>query len=313
MKPTTIAPTIDEIAEALRTNTLVASKNITDALAEFVKLSDVEQFNFGKLTFAAIGSAACEACEFVQYGVFQLPYEVCFYRTQLSFENLGMSDEETPNGKIVGASYVVLPAKPEENYGNGVHVISLCKSEGLLTAVHCVNKLRIVEPTAIELSMANKSPGDLKCECVVRQSEISFWEDRLKKSLKSAYDPSAYEGAFFTDSAQHIMGLTMIINTKGVPKERTEPPRKPNKARAAKGLPLLPYTTRVSTAMYMAAERSEGGGTHASPRPHRRRAHVRTYRNDDGSIHHVTPIAAMLVNWDGGPLLKREAYNVSTD
>lgn len=313
MKPTAIAPTIDEIAEALRTKTLVASKNVTDALAGFVKLSDVEQFNFGKLTFAAIGSAAREACEFVQYGVFQLPYEYCFYRTQLSFEKLGLSDEETPNGKVVGASYLVLPAKPEENYGDGVHVISLCKSEGLLTAVHCVNKLRIIEPTAIELSMADRNPGDLKCECVVRSSEIEFWRERLKASSKPGFDPEGNDGAFFTDSAQHIMGLTMIINTKGVPKERTEPPRKPNKARAAKGLPLLPYTTRVSTAMYMAAERSEGHGTHASPRPHRRRAHVRTYRNDDGSIHHVTPIAAMLVNWDGGPLLKREAYNVSTD
>jgi len=313
MKPTSIPPTIDEIAEAIKTGRLVASKNIADALVEFVRLTDVEQFNFGKLTFAAIGSAAREACEFVQYGVFQLPYEVCFYRTQLSFENLGVSDEQTPNGKIIGASYVVLPAKPEENYGNGVHVISLCKSEGLLTAVHCVNKLRIVEPTAIELSMANKSPGDLKCECVVRQSEIDFWRERLKSSSRSGFNPEESDGAFFTDSAQHIMGLTMIINTKGVPKERTAPPRKPNKARAAKGLPLLPYTTRVSTALYMAAENSGGGGTHASPRPHRRRAHIRTYRNDDGSIHHVTPIAAMLVNWDGGPLLRREAYNVSTD
>lgn len=313
MKPTAIAPTIDEIAEALRDGSLVASETVTRTLREFVKLPDVEQFNFGKLTFPAIGTAAEEAVEFVQYGVFQLPYPVCYYRTQLLFEKLGLSGEETPNGKVVGASYLVLPAKPEENYGDGVHVISLCKSEGLLTAVHCVNKLRIIEPTAIELIMADRNPGDLKCECVVRSSEIEFWRERLKASSKPGFDPEGNDGAFFTDSAQHIMGLTMIINTKGVPKERTAPPRKPNKARAAKGLPLLPYTTRVSTAMYMAAERSEGHGTHASPRPHRRRAHVRTYRNDDGSIKKVMPIAAMLVNWDGGALLKREAYNIATD
>ena len=311
MKPTSIPPTIDEIAEAIKTGRLVARKNIRDALAEFIQLTNVEQFNFGKLTLKAVGEAAREAVEFVQYGVFQLPYEVCYYRTQLEFS--GVPEEGTPNGKIVGAGFIVMPAKPEDNYGNGVHVVSLRKCEGLLTATHCVNKLKISGPTAIELADAGRKPDDKKCECVVRQSEIDFWSGQLRRSNYADYDVEKDGGAFFTDSAQHIMGLTMIVNTKGVPKERTAPPRKPNKARAAKGLPLLPYTTRVSTALYMAAENSGGGGTHASPRPHRRRAHIRTYRNDDGSVNHVTPIAAMLVNWDGGPLLRREAYNVVSD
>lgn len=311
MKPTSIPPTIDEIAEAIKTARLVASKNIADALGEFIQLTDVEQFNFGKLTFKALGEAAREAVDFVEYGAFQLPYEVCYYRTQLMFD--GVPQENTPNGKVVGAGFIVMPAKPEDNYGNGVHVVSLCKSEGLLTAVHCVNKLKISAPTAIELADAGRKPDDKKCECVVRQSEIDFWSEQLRRSNYKDFDVEKNGGAFFTDAAQHIMALTMIINTKGVPKERTEPPRKPNKVRAAKGLPLLPYTTRVSTTLYMAAENSGGGGTHASPRPHRRRAHIRTYKNDDGSIKKIMPIAAMLVNWDGGPLLRREAYNIATD
>lgn len=311
MKPTSIPPTIDEIAEAIKTARLVASKNITDALVEFVRLTDVEQFNFGKLTFQALGAAAREAVDFVEYGAFQLPYEVCYYRTQLMFD--GAPQENTPNGKVVGAGFIVMPAKTEDNYGNGVHVVSLYKSEGLLTAVHCVNKLKISAPTAIELADAGRKPDDKKCECVVRQSEIDFWSEQLRRSNYKDFDVEKNGGAFFTDAAQHIMALTMIINTKGVPKERTEPPRKPNKVRAAKGLPLLPYTTRVSTTLYMAAENSGGGGTHASPRPHRRRAHIRTYKNDDGSIKKIMPIAAMLVNWDGGALLKREAYNVTAD
>ena len=315
MKHQSLAPTIDEIAEALRDGTLMASEKVKLTLAEFVKVTDVEQFNFGKLTFKAIGAAAREAVEFVQYGVFQLPYEVCFYRTQLEFEGMGFKPDEMPaGGSVVGASYIVLPARAEENYGEGVHVISLCKNDGRLSAVHCVNKLRIVKPSLVEMAAANLKEGDMKCECVVRSNEIEYWRNALKSTNKKAFDIESGDGAFFTDSAQHIMGLTMIVNTKGVHKERHEPPRKPNKARAASGKPPLPYTTRVYTAVYMAADRAEGqGGTHASPRPHRRRAHVRTYKNDDGSTKKVMPIAAMLVNWDGGPLLKREAYNVIND
>lgn len=308
MKPTAIAPTIDEIAEAIREGFLYASKPVTDALAEFVQMKHIEQFNFGKLTFAAIGEAAKEAIPFIEYGAFQLPYAMVYYRTQLMFRDVDGTD--LPNGSVVGAGYLVMPCREDENYGDGIHVISLCKSEGKLTAVHCVNKLKVHKASMLEIAKYNLAKDEVKCECVVRTSEIDFWKKTVPGNSNNL---ELHDGAFFTDSAQHVMGLTMIVNTRGVAKDRVEPPRKPNKARALQGRPMIPYVTRVSTALYMAAERAEGGGTHASPRPHRRRAHIRTYKNDDGSIKQIKPIAAMLVNWDGGPLLKREAYNISTD
>ena len=88
------------------------------------------------------------------------------------------------------------------------------------------------------------------------------------------------------------------------------PPAKPNKARAAKGRPLLPYTTRVYTAVYNKAVEAGPVGTHASPRPHIRRAHIRHYPKTEKHEAYVLPIAAMLVNFDGRPLEARKEYVV---
>lgn len=60
-----------------------------------------------------------------------------------------------------------------------------------------------------------------------------------------------------------------------------------NKARAKNGKPPLKRVTRVDGQQYITAlqetERRErdgtAGGTHASPRPHLRRAHIRTLAN----------------------------------
>jgi hypothetical protein len=106
------------------------------------------------------------------------------------------------------------------------------------------------------------------------------------------------------------MGLIMILNTKGVLKERTAPPAKPNKVRAARGVPLIPYTTKVYTTVYNQSVEKGPVGTHASPRPHRRRAHIRHYPKTERHEAYTKPIAAMLVNWNGEPLPARAEYEV---
>lgn len=101
------------------------------------------------------------------------------------------------------------------------------------------------------------------------------------------------------------MGLLL---TKGVRKISTSPSAKQNAARAKAGKPLLPYITTVDLTAYRQATEPQGG-THASPRPHLRRAHVRRIANDNGDK--LIPVAAALVNWDGSPLMRTE-YQVRT-
>ncbi len=106
----------------------------------------------------------------------------------------------------------------------------------------------------------------------------------------------------------------MILNTKGVPQKTVEPDVKLNKARVKNGKnPLLPYIA-VDTETYITALRetermeSEGGGTHRSPRPHLRRAHLRHLQSGV-----IIPIQAMIVNGSADvKLAMREKYIVKS-
>lgn len=83
-----------------------------------------------------------------------------------------------------------------------------------------------------------------------------------------------------------VMAGLMILNTRNVERETVRVPDKLNKARTKNGKPPIPPYDRVNAAPYVTAimmrgkqrERSEGqGGTHASPVPHLRMGHPRTY------------------------------------
>lgn len=130
-------------------------------------------------------------------------------------------------------------------------------------------------------------------------------------------DPEAMAAAGDTEKLSHAVGAyredviagLMILHTRGVRKTRVCPSDKQQAARAKAGKPPLPYTTTIDTREYFEAMRNSErrGGTHASPRPHLRRAHLRRYQKEDGEK--IVPIPASLVNWDGTPL-QREAYRV---
>lgn len=130
----------------------------------------------------------------------------------------------------------------------------------------------------------------------------------------SLYDKAQLQAHALSDKGALnliFFALWLILNTKGVPQEIIEPAAKLNKARARIGKPaLLPYT-KVDTVTYINAlretERLEaGGGHHASPRPHLRRAHLRHMRS--GAI---VPVMATIVNGSTDlKLAQREKYVV---
>jgi hypothetical protein len=110
-----------------------------------------------------------------------------------------------------------------------------------------------------------------------------------------------------------IFAFCLVLNTKNIPKITEIPSPKLQAKRAKEGLPPLPYTTNVNLNAYMTARNNtESGniGTHASPRPHLRRAHLRTIMRAEELV--TIPVQQCMVNWDGELPLMREEYKVKT-
>lgn len=283
-----VAPTLDDIAKALKNKKLVALPNVIEACQDVVKMSgELEQFNFGKLTSEVLDEAHKESFDFIEHGCFQLPYKICFYRYTLIHDGI----------EIGGA---LLNVGGDDNAA--IDTVMFIHNGEYITAMNSRNGMKV------------QGEGDARAIQVgVAEKEIEFWQERIVcGAVDRASKPSGLPTKEnLAEGSINVMGLTMILNTRGVRKERLAPPAKPNKARERKGLPLLPYTTRVYTDVYMKAAAPGPKGTHASPRPHRRRAHVRHYPKTDKHEAYIKPVAAMLVNWDGQPL-QRGAYEVPT-
>ena len=288
MEVLTTPPTLDDIAAALKAGRMLASEDCKAALKHIATTKGsqrLEQFNFGPLKLDTVREAQMEAVEFVEFGCFKPPYPVCFYRGSIGYEN-----------RVVGMSLLVVDGTdktfnpdPPADKKPGVATVYIVHSADEMVAMLSVNMLN----TRLELGIGKA------VEINVPNSEVNFWKPKIPKE---DFEWNLTEGSLVS------MGMTMILNTKGVLKTRAAPPAKPNKVRAAKGAPLLPYVTRVYTTVYNQAVAPGVKGTHASPRPHKRRAHVRHYVRDGKDWH--TPIDAMLVNWDGRPLQDRETYMV---
>lgn len=275
-----IPPTLDDIFDAIDNRTFVASPKVCDTFGMLFKNRKnfiIEQFNFGKLPSKVIDEAQTESLDFVEYNLFKPPYEVCLYRCSIEFIEA-----------VVGTSLLVVEGNDDGKYP-GIATIQMVHSAEHMVAMHSINMMNV-----------KPGPKGRAVELSISHAEIEFWHTAMQKD--GLGPPTALDLA---DGSMTMLGLTMILNTKGVFKDRVEPPRKPNIARAKHNRPLLPYVTHVHTQAYLKSTTEHVPGHHASPRPHRRRAHVRHLENGK-----AIPIASMLVNWDGSPL-QRGAYEVS--
>lgn len=288
-------PTLDDIYEAVQKQKLMASENVSSLFrAVITPGSDfhnhVEQFNFGALHSKDIREAEREGNEFIKHGLFQLPYPVCLFRCQVHYE------ADTP----LGVTLLLVDGKYERETVNphdkpGFACVSFTHDPQYVTAMHSINTMvwkDTPEGTAVQIEVPRKEHAYWMETCNVEGDNQLSLTDLAEGSLLA-------------------VGLTMILNTKNIKKERTAPPAKPNKARAAAGRPLLPWVTKVFTSVYNRAVQP-GEGTHASPRPHRRRAHVRYYGPTAYREGYHKKVDACLVNWDGKPL-ERGQYEVHGD
>ncbi len=282
-------PTIDDIVTALNENKIECSKNVR-AVASLLNLKPVQQFNFGPVSLETIREVQAEALQFIQYGVFQLPYEVCMYRCTMNYDN-----------RAVGLAILMLDGRRSDagkEERDGIASVCFIHSREYVCAFHSINMLR-----------TKLGPEGIAVELQIPDAEVKYWRPILLPPGES-FDASREETQQMTEGSLVGMGLTMILNTKGIYKERMPYAEKPNAKRVKAGKPPLPYITRVSTALYNRAVEKGEPGTHASPRPHRRRAHLRHYPASGRREAYVLPIAAMLVNWDGQPLEERKGYEV---
>jgi hypothetical protein len=279
-------PMIDDIVRCWKEKCLNASDPIKNTI-DLLEKEPIQQFNFGPLNLETVREAQQEAIQFIQYGVFQLPYKCCMYRCTVRYDN-----------KDVGLTMLLLDGRGQPNSHHGIACIHFIHSRDDMCAMHSINMLKTMltaEGPAIEIQ--------------VPSAEIKFWSQHLLKPGVE-FDANRTEVQQMTEGTLVAMGLTMILNTKGVYKERIPYATKPNAKRVKSGRPPLPYITRVSTALYNEAVRAGEPGTHASPRPHRRRAHLRHYPATPKREAYVLPIEAVLVNWDGQPMEERRGYEV---
>jgi hypothetical protein len=89
-------------------------------------------------------------------------------------------------------------------------------------------------------------------------------------------------------SQDAVLAMLMLLNTRGLPVTRNSPAPRLNAARAKSSKPPLPAHWSVDVTTYATAlretnrrDRGAPAGTHASPTPHLRRAHMRNLRTGD--------------------------------
>lgn len=114
---------------------------------------------------------------------------------------------------------------------------------------------------------------------VTTRSESGKWGGTLLDNFGHGKGESHAQVALGS-LADGIAALSMVLSTKGVRTRREAAPDKVNHKRLRAGKHAYPAVTYVDTREYMeAAVRTAGGGTHASPVPHLRRGHTRTYQD----------------------------------
>ena len=198
------------------------------------------------------------------------------------FPNFAFRCSHEEDGEIVGKTYINLNFKKGREDGD-IMLRFIKRQNGTIEIIGGTLKRNLIDPSKSNFRSIN--PDD-NVETVKR---------------------------IYYEVVNQIYMFCLVLSTKNIPKTTEAPSPKLQQKRAKEGLPPLPYTTNVNLNAYMIARNNtESGntGTHASPRPHLRRAHMRTIMRGEETI--TIPVQQCMVNWDGGSPLMREEYKVKT-
>lgn len=145
-------------------------------------------------------------------------------------------------------------------------------------------KLLVISDRGVFFVVEGALPEN-KYECSITPSMLRFMTGPAQAHADVLNNNSAPAAAAAGNIGDPLMTALLILNTRGVDRETVVAPEKVNRARARKGAPLIPNYDRVNSGPYVTAimARRSGrqgvpkGGTHASPTPHLRLGHPRTY------------------------------------
>lgn len=257
------------------------------------KIGAAEVFDFGQLPDHRMREEAVRGGVLMGQNLLQPPYEACVMHYSLEI------DPEAPQWVTLQ-----LPERPESVVRYCTAVVGPVEwADRERNAYLCVDFMRL-EPEAendirkwsVQQS-GREPPRDQRLWMVagaalIRTIEGGHWDGYLIQGEEFAKGDEVRRRSLMGSLADGIAGLSMILCTRGVPIRKEPAPAKLNAKRARNGKPPLPAVTYVDTRAYLeAADRTARGGHHASPVPHLRRGHVRTYR--DGS---KTWVRSALVN-----------------
>jgi hypothetical protein len=175
------------------------------------------------------------------------------------------------------ACYLIHPLEPDRHAGSfeAMEIApAIVRGYRLLT----IGDRAILEPD-------EAVPADFDPEWSKYPSRVCPSPWRFMPGMEDANNGGSAEAAAAGNVLDPLMTALMILSTNGVQRETVRASDKLQRARAKNGKPPVPSYDRVDVLPYVTAimakrpgERAEPkGGHHASPIPHLRRGHVRTY------------------------------------
>lgn len=255
-----------------------------------------EWFDFGSLTNDLFLERTLDAIPLMANGLLRMPYECTIFTHTFKFDtNESREENYLYQEPWMQDFYLVVDPRmsdldiPEVKDHN--FLIMEFRIEIFEHLGWCLMP-RIVVGTSFT---PTSSVASYRAEVFFNPLELD--DAKLSREVNSACDPVAV--------------LNIVLNTKNVRLDRIEIDPKLNRARERQHKPPLKSYTIVHTNEYISAMR-EGvrmavAGTHASPRPHLRRGHIRHLAAGKEVWIHDTIVNAHKGEWDTRPGYKVRA------
>jgi len=164
-------------------------------------------------------------------------------------------------------------------YGDPLGNFEVCELQP--TVINGIKSLLLADR-----GLFNQVEGPLpanKYNCTVSPAAIRFADHPMAKELNNFGTPHSAAAGNIGDP---VMTALLILNTRNIDRQTIRVDDKLQRARAKNGKPPIPAYDRVFSAPYVTAVQARGqrrergedqGGSHASPIPHIRMGHPRTY------------------------------------